>query len=118
APRPALSGGNTMAIAAAATLAPTATVAVTPPRSVQWGAVILGALAASAISLVLLTFGAGIGLSAASPYPYAGASAKAIAVISALYAAITMVAAFAAGGYIAGRMRLPPTPEEITEADF
>jgi len=89
-----------------------------PPRSVQWGAVILGALAASAISLVLLTFGAGIGLSAASPYPYAGASAKAIAVISALYAAITMVAAFAAGGYIAGRMRLPPTPEEITEADF
>jgi hypothetical protein len=89
-----------------------------PARSVQWGAVILGALAASAISMVLLTFGAGIGLSAASPYPYAGASAKALAVISALYAAITMVASFAAGGYIAGRMRLPPTPEEMHEADF
>ena len=31
-----------------------------PVRSVQWGAVILGALGASAISAVLLAFGAGI----------------------------------------------------------
>jgi hypothetical protein len=28
------------------------------------------------------------------------------------------VASFAAGGYVAGRMRLPPTPEEIEEAHF
>src|SRR5471032_2149136 len=90
----------------------------TPTRSVQWGAVILGALGATAISMVLLTFGAGIGLSATSAQPYAGASAKAIAVISGLYAAITLVASFAAGGYIAGRMRLPPTVEEVEEADF
>jgi len=87
------------------------------PRSVQWGAVILGTLAATAISMVLLTFGAGIGLSAASAHPYAGASAKALAVISALFAAITMVAAFAGGGYIAGRMRMPST-EELAESDF
>src|SRR5436190_12073722 len=106
-----------MAIVPATTYAPTAAVAVTPARSVQWGPVILGALSASAISMVLLTFGAGIGLSATSPYPYAGASAKALAVISGLYAAITMVAAFAAGGYIAGRMRLPAT-EELAESDF
>jgi len=89
-----------------------------PARSVQWGAVILGALGAMAISIVLLAFGAGIGLSATSAQPYAGASAKAIAVISGLYAAITLVASFAAGGYIAGRMRLPPTVEEVEEADF
>ncbi|HSI00548.1 MAG TPA: hypothetical protein VLA02_08100 [Reyranella sp.] len=106
-----------MAITTAAALAPTAAVAVTPARSVQWGPVILGALGATAVSMVLLTFGAGIGLSATSPYPYAGASAKALAVISALYAAITAVAAFAAGGYIAGRMRLPAT-EELAESDF
>ena len=97
-------------------VSPTAVAAVAP-RSVQWGAVILGALAASAISMVLLTFGAGIGLSAASAHPYAGASAKALAVISALYAAVTMVAAFAAGGYITGRMRIPAT-EELAESDF
>jgi len=88
-----------------------------PVRSVQWGAVILGALGATAISMVLLTFGAGLGLSAASAQPYAGASAKAIAVISALYAAITMVAAFGAGGYVTGRMRLPAT-QELAEHEF
>jgi hypothetical protein len=86
-------------------------------RSVQWGAVILGALGASAISAVLLAFGAGIGLSAVSAQPWAGASAKALAVCSALYAAIVLVAAFGGGGYIAGRMRLP-TAEELDEADF
>jgi hypothetical protein len=89
-----------------------------PARSVQWGAVILGALGAMAISMVLLAFGAGVGLSVTSAQPYAGASAKALAVISGLYAAITLVGSFAAGGYIAGRMRLPPTVEEVEEADF
>lgn len=104
-------------------MAVTATV-VTPaavvgaPRSVQWGAIVLGALGATAISMVLLAFGAGIGLSAASAQPYAGASAKALAVISALYTAVTMVAAFAAGGYITGRMRLPATEDDIAESDF
>jgi len=102
---------------AVTTVVSPAAVAAVPVRSVQWGAVILGALAASAISMVLLTFGAGIGLSATSAHPYAGASAKALAVISALYAAVTMVAAFAAGGYITGRMRIPQT-EELAEGDF
>jgi hypothetical protein len=87
-------------------------------RSVQWGAVILGALGASAIAAVLLAFGAGIGLSATSAQPWAGASAKALAVCSALYSAIVLVAAFGSGGYVAGRMRLPPTAEELSEADF
>jgi hypothetical protein len=74
-------------------------------RYVEWGPIILGALGASAISLVLLTFGAALGLSSVSPYPYAGLSAKAIAVLSATYAALVMVASFAAGGYLAGRLR-------------
>jgi hypothetical protein len=103
---------TTVAAAPSAVLGPVGSV-----RSVQWGAVILGALGATAISMVLLTFGAGLGLSAASAQPYAGASAKAIAVISALYAAITMVAAFGAGGYVTGRMRLPAT-EELAEHEF
>ncbi len=100
--------------AAAATLGATPIATV---RSVQWGAVILGALVASSICMVLLTFGAGIGLSATSAHPYAGASAKALAVISAIYTAVTVVAAFAGGGYIAGRMRLPAA-EELAEHEF
>lgn len=106
---------NAIVAPAAVTAAGSATI---PARSVQWGAVILGALGAMAISMVLLAFGVGIGLSATSAQPYAGASAKAMAVISALYAAVTLVGSFAAGGYIAGRMRLPPTVEEVEEADF
>jgi len=107
-----------MAITTTVAAAPAAVLGATGPvRSVQWGAVILGALGATAISMVLLTFGAGIGLSAASAQPYAGASAKAIAVISALYACITMVAAFGAGGYVTGRMRLPATAE-LAEHEF
>src|SRR3569833_1981083 len=86
-------------------------------RSVQWGAVILGALVASSICLVLLTFGAGIGLSATSAHPYAGASPKALAVISALYTAVTLIAAYAGGGYIAGRKRLPAA-EELAGHEF
>ncbi|WP_428663176.1 hypothetical protein [Reyranella sp.] len=107
-----------MAITTTVAAAPSAVIgAGGPVRSVQWGAVILGALGATAISMVLLTFGAGLGLSAASAQPYAGASGKAIAVISALYLAITMVAAFGAGGYITGRMRLPAT-QELAEHEF
>src|ERR1700743_2066627 len=94
-----------------------ATATVAPARSVQGGPVILGALVASSVLLVLLTFGAGIGLSATSAHPYAGASAKALAVITALYTAVTLVAAFAGGGYIAGRMRMPAA-EELAEHDF
>jgi hypothetical protein len=92
--------------------------AMAPARSVQWGAVVLGTLGAMAISAVLLTFGAGIGLSAVSAQPYAGASAKALAVISALYTAVSLVAAFAAGGYITGRMRSLTAAEDIEELDF
>jgi hypothetical protein len=102
----------------ATVVTPAAAVVGGQPRSVQWGAIILGALGATAISMVLLAFGAGIGLSAVSAHPYAGASAKALAVISALYTAITMVAAFAAGGYITGRMRLPATEDDLAESDF
>ncbi len=81
--------------------------AIAPSHPIEWGPVILGALAATAISVVLLTFGAAFGLSFVSPYPYAGLSAKAMAVLSGTYVALVMVGAFAAGGYLAGRLRKP-----------
>lgn len=105
-------------MATTAVVSPTpAAATVATARSVQWGAVILGALVASAICMVLLTFGAGIGLSSTSAHPYAGASPKALAVISGLYTAVTLIAAFAGGGYIAGRIRMPAA-EELAEHEF
>src|SRR5262245_48674278 len=87
-------------------------------RHLEWGAMILGALGATAISVVLLTFGAALGLTAVSPYPYAGLSASAIAVLSATYAALVLVASFAAGGYLAGRLRRPWVGAPADESHF
>ena len=75
----------------------TAVAETSPFRYFEWGPVILGALGASAISIVLLTFGAALGLTAVSPYPWAGISTKGLAVLSATYATLVTVASFGAG---------------------
>jgi hypothetical protein len=89
--------------------APGADIAFRPPRFkyLEWGPVIAGAIGAAAISLVLFTFGSAIGLSVVSPWPNHGMSTTAFMVIAALFAAIVQVGSFAAGGYLAGRMRSP-----------
>ncbi len=89
-----------------------------PLRYLDWGPVILGALGAAAMSVVLLAFGSALGLSVVSPYQYAGISAKGAAIVAAVYLALVMVASFAAGGYIAGRMRTPWRTTDETEMHF
>ncbi len=89
-----------------------------PVRSLEWSPVIVGALGATAISVVLLTFGAALGLSVVSPYPFAGLSARATAVLAGTYTALSMVAAFAAGGYLAGRLRTPWSAGNEVEQHF
>jgi hypothetical protein len=97
---------------------PVTAVATAGFRYLEWGPVILGVLAASAISMVLLTFGAALGLTGVSPYPYAGLSAKALAVLSATYAALVVAASFGAGGYLAGRTRNAWAGGNLDEAHF
>lgn len=104
-----------MATAATTTAVPVETV---PFRYLDWGPVILGALGAAAMSVVLLAFGSALGLSVVSPYAYAGMSAKGAAILAAVYLALVMVASFAAGGYIAGRMRSPWRTTDETESQF
>jgi hypothetical protein len=106
---------------AIATTAPAATVVATDlpaGRYIEWSPVILGTLAALAIMVVLMTFGAALGLTVASPQPYAGLSAKALAVLAGLYAALVHVASFSAGGYLAGRMRTPWVTGDTVESNF
>ncbi|SJZ41632.1 hypothetical protein SAMN02745126_00963 [Enhydrobacter aerosaccus] len=90
-------------------VAPTTDVAVRAPRFqyLEWGPVIAGAIGAAAISFVLLTFGSALGLSAISPYPYRGLSAPTFMIVATLYVAMVQVCSYAAGGYLAGRMRAP-----------
>jgi hypothetical protein len=72
---------------------------------IEWGPVIAGAIGAAAISFVLLTFGSAIGLTATSSWPGRGMSLMTVMILAAIWTALVQVGSFAAGGYIAGRMR-------------
>jgi len=74
-------------------------------RHVEWGPVIAGAVAAAAISFVLLAFGAAIGLSSTSAWPERGLSISLAFVLLALWVTIVQAGSFAAGGYLTGRLR-------------
>ncbi|MFC3204677.1 hypothetical protein [Aquamicrobium soli] len=71
----------------------------------DWPAVFAGAVVASAISLVLVTFGSAIGLSLASPFDNTGMSAVGLAIALGLWVVWMQVSSFMAGGYVTGRMR-------------
>jgi hypothetical protein len=71
----------------------------------DWPAVFAGAVVASAISLVLVTFGSAIGLSLTSPFDNAGMSAVGLAIALGLWLVWVQVSSFMAGGYVTGRMR-------------
>jgi hypothetical protein len=71
----------------------------------DWPAVFAGAVIASAISLVLLTFGSALGLSLTSAREGQSASLFAMAVIGGLWILTVQLSASLAGGYLAGRMR-------------
>ncbi len=74
----------------------------TEHSSVDWGAVIAGAVIAAAISFVLFTFGAAVGLSLTSPYPAEGVSAVTSALVLGLWIVLVTVMSFLAGGYFTG----------------
>jgi hypothetical protein len=77
----------------------------TGPVYVSWGAVIAGAIAASAFTFVLVTFGAAIGLATASHSATWRDSSIAFALLSGLWLLLAALASFSLGGYVAGRMR-------------
>ncbi len=74
----------------------------TERSSVDWPAVIAGAVIAAAISFVLFTFGAAAGLSITSPYPAENVSAVTFALVLGLWIVLVTVMSFLAGGYFTG----------------
>jgi hypothetical protein len=71
---------------------------------VEWAAILAGAVAASAISFVLITAGTAIGLSLLSPYP-SQSYGKWAATVAAFWAMFVPILSLLVGGYLAGRMR-------------
>lgn len=73
--------------------------------AVSWGAIVAGAIAAAALSMILLLLGSGLGLSSASPWSTQGASAMTLGVAGVFWITFTQLAASGMGGYLAGRLR-------------
>ncbi|AWM01575.1 hypothetical protein [Bradyrhizobium amphicarpaeae] len=77
------------------------------PRSIQWSSVFAGALAAGAMSFILIGFGVAVGLGVSSASPTWRDSSTALALLSGLYLILQAVISFGFGGYIAGRTTRP-----------
>jgi hypothetical protein len=73
--------------------------------AISWPAVVAGAIAAAALTLVLLAFGAGMGFSAVSPWGNSGVSASTFEIGTGLYLIVVAMLASTIGGYVAGRLR-------------
>jgi hypothetical protein len=72
---------------------------------VDWAAIIGGVILASAISLIMITFGSAIGLSLANFRSGQGTSPVWIAIAAASWLLWVQVSSFMAGAYLTGRLR-------------
>jgi len=73
--------------------------------SIDWPAVIAGALIASALSFVLFTFGTAAGVASVSPYSWSNPSASTLTWIGAIWFCLVTVGSIMLGGYFTGRYR-------------
>jgi hypothetical protein len=77
----------------------------TSASGVAWPAIIGGAFAAIALTLLLFTLGSGFGLASVSPWPNVGASVGTFTVVTAVWLIVLHWLASGLGGYITGRLR-------------
>jgi len=85
---------------------------------VSWAAVLAGAVASLALTLVLLSFGAGMGFSVVSPWGNSGVSATTFKIGTGLYFIVMAMISSAIGGYLAGRLRTKWVGVQSTEVHF
>jgi hypothetical protein len=84
--------------------------------SIDWRAIIAGAITAAGVSFTLLAFGSAIGLSVVSTAPTWRDSSPWLWMISGLFLLFVALCSFGVGGYVAGRMQ--NRIRLATEADF
>ncbi len=86
-------------------------------RTIQWSSVFAGALAAGAMSFILVGFGVAVGLGVSSASPTWRDASVALALLSGLYLIIQAIISFGFGGYIAGRTARPAPAMAASEDD-
>lgn len=74
--------------------------------AVAWSAIFAGGITAISLSLVLLTLGSGLGFASASAWPGVGPTATAFSISAGVWLIVMQWLSSAAGGYVAGRMRM------------
>jgi predicted transcriptional regulator len=77
--------------------------------SIQWSAIIAGAIGAAALAFVLHAFATAIGISLSSTAPTWRDASFALVFLSGLYLMLTALASYSFGAYIAARLRVPFT---------
>jgi len=78
----------------------------TQASAVSWSAILAGAAATAALSLILLMLGTGLELSSVSPWAFSGISATTFGVSTILWLTFTQLVASGMGGYLTGRLRI------------
>ncbi len=84
----------------------------------SWPSIVAGAVAACALTLVLLAFGTGLGLTMVSPWSGSGVSATTFKITTGLYLVVIAMLASSIGGYLAGRLRSSWTDVDRDEVYF
>src|ERR1700756_3952671 len=77
------------------------------PWTLQWTPIVAGALAACAMSSILITFGTTVGLGVSSAAPTWRDASVALWLLSGIFLILQSLISFGCGGYIAGRTRAP-----------
>ena len=85
---------------------------------VSWAAVLAGAAASLALTLVLLSFGAGMGFAVVSPWGNSGVSATTFKIGTGLFFIVMAMLSSSIGGYLAGRLRSKWVGVHTTEVQF
>jgi len=86
--------------------------------AVSWAPVIAGAVAATAITLILLLVGSGLGLTMVSPWAHASSSAATVGVTAAIWLIVVQWLSAGVGGYLTGRLRTKWTGVHTYEVFF
>ena len=86
--------------------------------AVSWAAIIAGAFAALALTVVLTSLGAGLGLTTISAWPNSGASVTTFAISTGIGLIVVQWLASALGGFITGRLRTKWTGIHTHEVFF
>lgn len=87
------------------------------PWTLQWTPIIAGALTATAVTSILVTFAATVGLGVSSAAPTWRDASVALWLLSGIYLILQALVSFGCGGYVAGLARTPTAVGDVEDVE-